>query len=466
MKADVVATTPRGEARTQLVQLAKTMWWPEAPENIVGLALDYCAVQGIDIMLRPVHVVKIAGQWQIIPGIALHRIRAQRSGEMVGVRFEFPPEEAYETKQYKFWRRDARGNRYADTLEIRVPPWVRCIVLRWQHGEPRAYEAIEYWDECVNLDATGAISPMWARRPRGQLAKVAEAQALRRAFPEACPSGPTIEELGDESSDEEAPKLEATQKRAPRGTLERLRMAQEAKTTLGEGSTTTQAEKSSQNEILRATEPAKKQPDLNAPPEEYWTHAEHVYDDELLRGVQELERKVHEATGESFQALREAHKVSFVSGHLGLTMYVSELKAMLSEAQSEEAEPQEPEVVVEPEPEPEPEPAPKAAPKSTRGRKKLVQQDLFSEPEEAPEQKPEQPTSQQTKELGDKNKICNDIFRVERELLRTQPMIVAQLRRQHLPSGSLAEASLVELISYWSILQQHLQQMQQGQRND
>lgn len=422
MKADVVATTPRGEARAQLIQLAKTMWWPEAPENIVGLALDYCAVQGIDIMLRPVHVVKIAGQWQIIPGIALHRIRAQRSGEMVGVRFEYPPEESYETKQYKFWRRDARGNRYADTLEIRVPPWVRCLVLRWQHGEPRAYEAIEYWDECVNLDATGAISPMWARRPRGQLAKVAEAQALRRAFPEACPSGPTIEELGDESSDEEAPKLEATQKRAPRGALERLRMAQEAKTTLGEGSTTTQAEKSSQNEILSATEPAKKQPAPNAPPEEYWTHAEHVYD--------------------------------------------SELKAMLSEAQGEEAKPQEPEVVIEPEPEPEPEPAPKAAPKSTRERKKLVQQELFSEPQKAPEQDPKQPTSQQANELGDKNKICNDIFRVERELLRTQPMIVAQLRRQHLPSGSLAEASLVELMSYWAILQQHLQQMQQGQGND
>jgi phage recombination protein Bet len=425
------------------------MWWPEAPENIVGLALDYCAVQGIDIMLRPVHVVKIAGQWQIIPGIALHRIRAQRSGEMVGVRFEFPPEEDYETREYKIWRRDARGNRYAETLQVRVPPWVRCLVLRWQHGEPRAYEAIEYWDECVNLDASGAISPMWARRPRGQLAKVAEAQALRRAFPEACPSGPTIEELGDESSDEETPKLEGTQKRATRGALERLRMAQEAKTTLGEGSTPTQVEKSSQNEILSATEAAKKQPDPNAPPEEYWIHAEHVYDDELLRGVQELERKVHEATGESFEKLREAHKVSFVSGHLGLTMYVSELKAMLH---GEEAESKEQEVVIEPEPEPEPEPAPKAAPKSTRGRKKLVQQELFSEPAKAPEQETEQETRQQTESLEDKNKICNDIFRIERELLRTQPMIVAQLRRQHLPSGSLAEASLVELMAYWAVL--------------
>jgi len=229
-------------------------------------------------------------------------------------------------------------------------------------------------------------------------------------------------------------------------------MAQEAKTTLGEGSTHTQAEKSSQNEILSATEATKKQPDPNAPPEEYWICAEHVYDEELLRGVQELERKVHEATGESFQALREAHKVSFVSGNLGLTMYVSELKAMLSEVQGEEAEPKEPEVVIEPEPEPEPEPTPKAAPKSTRGRKKLVQQELFSEPKNAPEQAPKQETRQQTEPLEDKNKICNDIFKIERELLRIQPMIVAQLRRQHLPSGSLAEASLVELMSYWAIL--------------
>jgi hypothetical protein len=36
---------------------------------------------------------------------------------------------------------------------------------------------------------------MWARRPRGQLKKCAEAQALRMAFPEAVGAAPTAEEM-------------------------------------------------------------------------------------------------------------------------------------------------------------------------------------------------------------------------------------------------------------------------------
>jgi hypothetical protein len=36
---------------------------------------------------------------------------------------------------------------------------------------------------------------MWAKRPKGQLAKCTEAQALRMAFPDAVGAAPTAEEM-------------------------------------------------------------------------------------------------------------------------------------------------------------------------------------------------------------------------------------------------------------------------------
>lgn len=44
-------------------------------------------------------------------------------------------------------------------------------------------------------DKSIAPNTMWAKRPRGQIAKCAEAQALRKAFPEAIGSLPTAEEM-------------------------------------------------------------------------------------------------------------------------------------------------------------------------------------------------------------------------------------------------------------------------------
>jgi len=83
------------------------------------------------------------------------------------------------------------------------------VQRRLPTGEIASFAAVERWKE--NYAEKGgkerSVSPnaMWARRPYGQLAKCAEAQALRKAFPELG-AVPTAEEMAgkvliDESVD-------------------------------------------------------------------------------------------------------------------------------------------------------------------------------------------------------------------------------------------------------------------------
>jgi hypothetical protein len=65
-----------------------------------------------------------------------------------------------------------------------------------------AFTAVEYWTENYATAGRDSDAPnaMWKRRPRGQIAKCAEAQALRKAFPELG-SQPTADETVIDPSD-------------------------------------------------------------------------------------------------------------------------------------------------------------------------------------------------------------------------------------------------------------------------
>ncbi|HDR9165923.1 TPA: recombinase RecT, partial [Burkholderia vietnamiensis] len=59
------------------------------------------------------------------------------------------------------------------------------------------FSAKEYWKENYATAKKDTLAPntMWRKRPYGQIAKCAEAQALRKAFPEYVPAQPTAEEM-------------------------------------------------------------------------------------------------------------------------------------------------------------------------------------------------------------------------------------------------------------------------------
>lgn len=163
-----------------LVHVLQNSLYPGAEIGSVQMVLNYCAAAGLDPMQKPVHIVPI---WDgrakrmrdvIMPGIGLYRTQAARSGNYAGVsEAEYGPDVTEKI----------------DGVEVTYPAWCKVSVKRLlQNGQVAEFSATERWKEnyAVKGGADKSIAPnaMWAKRPYAQLAKCAEAQALRKAFPE------------------------------------------------------------------------------------------------------------------------------------------------------------------------------------------------------------------------------------------------------------------------------------------
>lgn len=168
------------QERAQLIKVLESSLYPGASSDSIEMVLGYCQAAGLDPLQKPVHIVPMwdskAGRMRdvVMPGVNLYRIQASRSGECGGVTEpEFGPDVT-----------EVIGGQ-----EITFPQWCRVTVRRvLPSGAIVDYTAKELWKE--NYAAKGgkdkSIAPnaMWTKRPYGQLAKCAEAQAFRKAFPE------------------------------------------------------------------------------------------------------------------------------------------------------------------------------------------------------------------------------------------------------------------------------------------
>lgn len=196
----------------QLIKTLQASLYPGAHADSVRLVLSYCRAQRLDPMQKPVHIVPMkvkvgtnddgkaiyADRDVVMPGIGLYRSQASRSGQHAGTSEpEFGPTRTL-TFTDEVWEDNGRGSRTKTRVEMKVdyPEWCRVTVRRQIGVAVADFTAVEYWIE--NYATAGRYSEapnaMWRRRPRGQLAKCAEAQALRKAFPEFG-SEPTAEEI-------------------------------------------------------------------------------------------------------------------------------------------------------------------------------------------------------------------------------------------------------------------------------
>lgn len=168
--------------------------YPGAKENSIRMVLSYCKAAGLDPMLKPVHIVPMSVkkpgggfndyEWRdvIMPGIGHYRTQASRSGQYVGK--SAPIYGPMVTKKI-------------GSLEVTYPESCTITVYRMVGGQKCEFTATEFWTE--NYATAGKDKPepnaMWRKRPMGQLAKTAEAQALRMAFPELIGGANTAEEM-------------------------------------------------------------------------------------------------------------------------------------------------------------------------------------------------------------------------------------------------------------------------------
>lgn len=168
--------------------------FPGASDESKLLAIDYCKSRGLDILKKPCHIVPMnvknaktgSYEWRdvIMPGICEQRITACRTGEYAG---QDPPV-------------------FGPTIEAKigkdvhqVPESCTITVYRMIGNVKCPFSHTEYFDEACGTTKDGALNSMWTKRKRGQLAKCAEAGALRKAFPEEVGGLITAEEVGEES---------------------------------------------------------------------------------------------------------------------------------------------------------------------------------------------------------------------------------------------------------------------------
>lgn len=171
--------------------------YPGAARESIQLVINYCKASKLDPMLKPVHIVPMycatgeknekgydikAMRDVIMPGIGLYRIQAARSNEYAGVSDAKYGDDVFEN---------------LGGLDITYPKWCKVTVKRLlSNGAIAEFSATEFWKENYATKNKDTSSPnaMWARRPYAQLAKCAEAQALRKAFPEIG-AAPTADEM-------------------------------------------------------------------------------------------------------------------------------------------------------------------------------------------------------------------------------------------------------------------------------
>lgn len=193
----VAKTSQQMQAVTErdLMDTLKNSLYPGASDASVHMVLSYCRAAGLDVMKKPVHIVpiwsKAAGGMvdTIMPGIALYRIEAARTGDYVGKSEpEFGPD-----------RTATLGG-----VKVTFPEWCRVTVERLVQGRVCTFTAKEYWVENYATAKRDSEAPnaMWKKRAYGQLAKCAEAQALRMAFPEQTGGTNTDDEMAGKTFDQ------------------------------------------------------------------------------------------------------------------------------------------------------------------------------------------------------------------------------------------------------------------------
>ncbi|WP_460092235.1 phage recombination protein Bet [Pseudomonas sp. S2_E02] len=177
-----------------LVEVLSGSLYPGAAHNSVVMVLAYCKAAQLDPMLKPVHIVPIYQKGRgmvdtVMPGIGLYRIQAARTGQYAGISDpEYGPPITAKL----------------GGVDVTYPEWCRVTVKRqMSNGLVAEFTANERWLEnyATASKDTAAPNSMWKRRAFAQLAKCAEAQALRKAFPEVG-SVPTADEMEGKTFDD------------------------------------------------------------------------------------------------------------------------------------------------------------------------------------------------------------------------------------------------------------------------
>jgi phage recombination protein Bet len=186
------------------IELVKRTICKDASDDELALFQHVCQRTGLDPFARQIYAVfrnsKLPnGSWGRVMGIQTgidgYRAIAERTGCYAGsdeAVFEFEAGEGHPTK-------------------------ASVTVWKMVHGQRVPFSASARWSEYVQTDKSGNPTKFWAQMPYLMLSKVAEALALRKAFPNDLSGLYTREEMMQAENGQEVVDGEAAPAKKPNG---------------------------------------------------------------------------------------------------------------------------------------------------------------------------------------------------------------------------------------------------------
>ncbi|HXT88137.1 MAG TPA: phage recombination protein Bet, partial [Trebonia sp.] len=157
-----------------------------ASQHELAVFLHACQNYQLDPFSKQIYFIKRDGRWTLQTGIDGFRVIRDRVARRDGVTVGYMPACWY----------DADGCSHAVWVAPGPPTAAGFTVLK--DGQP--FSAIVYYSETVQRTREGEVNRTWATRPAGQLAKCAEAAALRMAFPHDLSGLYIAEEVHDDAA--------------------------------------------------------------------------------------------------------------------------------------------------------------------------------------------------------------------------------------------------------------------------